>query len=272
MAENTGHNEGKQAFWKRGLFIFLSGIVQVVTLPAQVLRAIFYVPVQVSGEDGQVDIQRGFFSITRALFVFGAIVGIYRLIAGGTEVQSLELGPSVDNALLDVKHVNNITMSKTGKISNRDSSKRGKQPTTGNTALRRGRKKIRCSPSTGKQKKVWFRLQGYKSIPMQTNELLFILMLGCFYFFRKHLQKGDTTGEDSWFSKIASAGLASKGYILQPIGTPGIESNSAQAVESPLASGGNVLQAGTQSQSVIQNQPVATQEEPQVPRAERGIG
>lgn len=189
--------------------ICLTGIFQFLSLPARVLRAIFYVPVNVEEESGSFSVQRGFFSITRALFVFGAVVGLGRLFVGGTEITSLSLGPQYE-----VLEKERVTETKT-------SSTKTRTPQI-HAQKRRGRQNRSIQGSnlkhiSNRPKKAFFELRGYKAQPLSTTELCFVLMLGCFYFFRKHLQRGDTTGEDSWLSKFVVAGLAYKGLSLQPL-------------------------------------------------------
>lgn len=267
QAKESEAQKSTGSMFRKFVFSCFSGIIQFITLPAQALRAVFYVPVLEDSETNGNTMRRGFFSITRAMFVIAGLVGIWRLLFGGMEVGSFAFGPDVfgENGV-NINLINNTINTNHTQTNQAKLGNQRNMVGTGKQVKRRGvaNRHTKQTQQAVKRKRIWFSVTGFKSASMNTSELLFILMLGCFYFFRKHLQKGDTTGDDSWLAKLATAGLAYKGFALQPI----------QPLQTPAPPIDSTPVPISEPISQPQQQPVPnrTPGDEQMPTVERGIG
>jgi hypothetical protein len=158
----------------------IQAFISIVTIPAQMLRAIFYVPT--IQKDGSV--KRTFFSITRVLFVVACVVTIYRLVIGGLSIDMFEFGPNV------LPSTNESTKKRISK-------------------LRAAKAKLHANKNS--RGTVWLRLRGLKTTQLSFYEVVALIVIALIYFFRNQLDAGDKSG---LLEKVTAAYLASRGIKM----------------------------------------------------------
>jgi len=179
--------------------------VQIVTLPWVIFKGLFFT-VNVS-ENGEMD--RLHFSATRALFVVGSGMIVYRLFVGGMEIDLLEAGPQIRYANRAIK---------IGKKPKRNKTILGKGK---NSKMRRRRrvrnKNIKTELYDSTKTRAWISIKGVKFYPLQAWEIGAFLIIVLLYFFRRDLRRGSKDSAfDVLLDRLGTAGASrlSGGHVM----------------------------------------------------------